>query len=443
MNFSRVKSRGHARAIKHQTRTDSDCAHLVLLNLHASQPALGCHGIQLMAIAGAPVSEDDSALLQVQSLGAPRRCSKRTRGLLLSVVAMAGFSPDALLVRLMSRARTAPAGETDLAAACVISAWKALILGCLNLLAARFDRSQLWPGLSAGGKHVMLASFFQALQQMGFTLAYVLTDPATALLLTSLNPLWAALLGWHVLSDALPCRTLVALAGAVIAILVVFLPPLLTPADAQLSSSDLKADATGGYTWESLAGDATAALTGLSLASYIIVVRHAADACPNASMGGAAGFGALLASIVSFAVAGAAGGGLVDGLSLPFAGFALLDATGLALGYVMLSFAPRLVTGAEVALTLQIQVLLAPVLVFIGVGVAPSRWTVVGGCLLLAVLGTHEVIATRQWMRENEREADGGGGTSSCSGALGAVASPTTSPVAVHVQGAEAQGRAA
>ena len=329
----------------------------------------------------------------------PARCTRRCRGFVLSLIAMASFSPDALLVRLMHNHRTPAPHESELSAACVISAWKNLLLGCLNLIAARVDGSSsaLCPGDGRGKKMIAAASTFQAVQQMGFTLAYVFTDPATALLLISLNPLWAALLGWRLLHDALPCRTVVALSGAALAVLVVFLPPLLLPS--RHDTAGRLAAPSDGYSPEAFAGDVVAFLTGLSLAGYLIVVRHAATACPRASMGGAAGFGALLASAISFVVAAASGGALVEGLTIEFAGLALADALGLALGYVMLSHAPRLVTGAEVALALQLQVVLSPLLVYLGLGVAPSAWTIVGGCLLLTTLGVHELMAARHGRR--------------------------------------------
>ena len=48
----------------------------------------------------------------------------------------------------------------------------------------------------------------------GFTLALALTVAARALLLTSLNPLWTALIGWLVLKDRLPRRTIAAVGVA-------------------------------------------------------------------------------------------------------------------------------------------------------------------------------------------------------------------------------------
>lgn len=309
------------------------------------------------------------------------------------------FSPDALLTRVALAHRNVTRQpqqqevtlqpqieEGILGAPCVIAAWKCLALGLFNLLgAACFDRgcSGMVSGLRSGARHVLLASSCQCVQQLGFTLCYVLTDPATALLLISLNPLWAALLGWRALNDELPTRTVVCLGLALGAVVFVVAPPLLG-ADGLATT---EAGGTG-----SAAGDAIAAVTGLSLAAYIIVVRHAAAACPGASMSASAGLGSLAASAVAFCLATAQGAPLVGGLDPYFALVAVADALIVALGYVAMSIAPCLVTGAEVAMTMLLQVLLAPLLVFICLGEAPSHWTLVGGSLLLIVLLAHEAI---------------------------------------------------
>ena len=83
---------------------------------------------------------------------------------------------------------------------------------------------------------------------------------------------------------------------------------------------------------------------------------------------------------------------IVAGLDAEFALIAVSDAFIIAMGYVAMSIAPRLLTGAEVAMTMLLQVLLAPLLVFICLGEAPSRWTLSGGSLLLVVLLAHEAV---------------------------------------------------
>ena len=50
-----------------------------------------------------------------------------------------------------------------------------------------------------------------------------------------------------------------------------------------------------------------------------------------------------------------------------------------------------------------LQVLIAPLLVYFGVGDKPSSWTVGGGALLLIVLAAHELIGMRR-ARASQRQ---------------------------------------
>ena len=61
----------------------------------------------------------------------------------------------------------------------------------------------------------------------GFTISLLKVDPAKALLLISLNPLWAALQGKLLLGDPLPRRTVVAQLLSLLSTVVVFMLDLL------------------------------------------------------------------------------------------------------------------------------------------------------------------------------------------------------------------------
>ena len=71
----------------------------------------------------------------------------------------------------------------------------------------------------------------------GFTISLLKVNTAKALLLISLNPLWAALMGKVLLNDPLPTRTILAQGLALCATILVFMPALPTifgPATATL-----------------------------------------------------------------------------------------------------------------------------------------------------------------------------------------------------------------
>jgi drug/metabolite transporter (DMT)-like permease len=347
--------------------------------------------------------ENSSVMCRANEKGPPedagsdrRQARQRARGLLFAFLAMLCFSPNALLTRHANTQRMPAEGESALGAPMVVAAWKSLAMGILNLVGAVCldgGVGKMLNGLRSGPRHVLMASSLQCLQQLGYTVAYVFTDPSTAMLLISLNPLWAGILGWIVLQDALPRRTIGCLAFACFSVLIVFLPQLHGGASegtkAIMKVED--ADPEQPLTTTMIVGDCVALLTGVSVASYITVVRHASNACGDASMGASAGIGALAASLVAFGAAATAGAPLVDGIN-PFTFSLLLGicAVFLAVGYVMLALAPRFITGAEVATVMLLQMLLTPMLVYWGMGEKPMQSTIVGGALLIVTLVVHE-----------------------------------------------------
>lgn len=67
------------------------------------------------------------------------------------------------------------------------------------------------------------------------------------------------------------------------------------------------------------------------------------------------------------------------------------------------SIAPRYITASETALCGLIEIVLGPLFVFLAYNVAPSKWTLIGGSLLLCVLAAHESIPLVYKSREMYR----------------------------------------
>ena len=64
---------------------------------------------------------------------------------------------------------------------------------------------------------------------------------------------------------------------------------------------------------------------------------------------------------------------------------------GIGSVFVAIGLAPRFITGAEVGLCILLEVVLGPLFVFLAYRDAvPSKWTLIGGSLLLLVLALHE-----------------------------------------------------
>ena len=92
-----------------------------------------------------------------------------------------------------------------------------------------------------------------------------------------------------------------------------------------------------------------------------------------------------------------------------FLSLAAADAIAVACFYVALLYAPRYITGGEVALITLLEVVLGPLFIYFRFGEIPSGWTVAGGALLLGTLAAHEACglhsAAAETMRSPMRRA--------------------------------------
>jgi drug/metabolite transporter (DMT)-like permease len=226
----------------------------------------------------------------------------RARGLVVAFLGVLAVSPDAMLLRSM---RALGASSADVAAAKYVG----IFLFMVGFGVAKGVRGAL---VSPG--HFAVAACCQMANQLCFTFSLLLTDAARALLLISLTPLWAALLGVVVLREPLPLRTRCALVCSVLAILVVFTPKLfpmlsattqpggaharvlhpVSPADAAAEPTPVAPTGLSSSYWM---GDVLAAGTGLAQAASLTVNRHAALHAPSADI--------MLATGVSSVCAGA------------------------------------------------------------------------------------------------------------------------------------------
>ena len=262
-------------------------------------------------------------------------------------------------------------------------------------------RAALLPHYSAGTTSYRpdrCADPSRTANQLCFTFSMILADPAKALLLISLTPLWAAVLGRLFLGDALPWRTVVALGLSMISVALVFVPRALE----YLHGSG---DAEHG----TLTGDVLAITAGFAQAVVLCVNRHAA-------LSGATRRGAptMLATGLSSALACAVAIGLPCDASertalgetpsfwactphvwasAAFLLYGALDAACVAGSYVAATLASRHITSPELALILLLEDVLGPLGVYLRFGVVPSAWTVGGGALLLFTLAAHEVAS--------------------------------------------------
>ena len=183
--------------------------------------------------------------------------SDRTRGFLIGGAAVFLITPDALLCRL--------AGANESVA--VVTFWRSAFICALCCVITSVGNRGVRRLLRLTRDHCRPLLFIGAISSvtsLGFPLSFLMTGSAEALLIISLNPLWAGVIGWWFLGDVLPLRTRLALAGATASIMLIFVPRVLG-VDGRTSREQQP---------NRLAGDALAFVTGLSLASAMNAMRY-------------------------------------------------------------------------------------------------------------------------------------------------------------------------
>ena len=176
----------------------------------------------------------------------------RPRGVFIALAGVLAVSPDAMLLRWM---RSLGASSPDVAVAKYIG----IIVIMLVLGLCRGTGNAL-----VSPAHFLFSAACQLCYQLSFTFCLLLTDAATALLLISLSPLWAALLGVVTMGEPLPRRTVIALGLSVCSVGLVFMPHLLLEVEAPDRGPS---GSRGLNTHGSLAGDLLALFTGLAQAT--------------------------------------------------------------------------------------------------------------------------------------------------------------------------------
>jgi drug/metabolite transporter (DMT)-like permease len=202
---------------------------------------------------------------------------ERAKGLAIALFGVLSISPDALLVRFLSTHGADP---------WVIVFWKLLfsipLTACWALVEAGGVK-KLMNTITSGSRFYCMVVPVQSMIDIGFTLSFVYTSAAVALLLINLNPLWGAILGTFVLNDVMPIRTYIALALALVCIMIMFVPEMVIEVESNATSS--------------LSGNVISLFTGFLCAVYLSIVRKAGQR--DISVVGGTPFGAAISVILS------------------------------------------------------------------------------------------------------------------------------------------------
>ena len=210
-----------------------------------------------------------------------------------------------------------------------------------------------WPGVMVA---LALGGAFIA-----FIFSMLLTTVAQAVFILSASPFFAALLGLVFLRERVAVLTWISMTVALVGIGVMMSQDLLS----------------SGVSRSALAGSLVALAACLGYAAAIVALRagRQVDMMPATCLAGvfAGGVCFLLASDLA-----------IGGRDLAFA--LLLGSAQIGLQYLLITLSSRHVPAAQITLVMLIEVVLAPLWVWLGVGEAPSSATLLGGAIVLAAV---------------------------------------------------------
>jgi len=300
--------------------------------------------------------------------------------MMIAIAGIVSVTPDAVLVRWASHlgaGRLAIVFFKMLSAFSFTIAWVMISEGRTMATPKRLALR-----CRGGVRYMVGAMVVQALVSIHYPVALLLTYAANVVLLSSLQPVWSALLGWFFLHDPLPVRTLIALVGSVVAVLLMFAPRIVSSQDQHGSSSnDL--------------GMVIAIGLGLGMSAYVLLARTASLKSPDVPLTLASALGALLGALIVAVFTAFTDGSLARGVSPMF--FLVMAIDGVCSGSIFIAFsiAPRYIPGVQIGLLSLLEVILGPIWVLIIYNERPPLFTLIGGTVLVLTVTGHEYAGLR------------------------------------------------
>lgn len=193
------------------------------------------------------------------------------------------------------------------------------------------------------------------------------TTVANAVFLFAASPFLAAILGWILLGERVRPATWVAIAVAGVGMFIMVREGLAIGA---------------------MMGNIAALLSALGFAAFTITLRwgRLEDMMPAVVLGG------VFSMVVALAVVG-------GGIAVPLHDAVIAMAMGalqLATGMALYTLGSRVIPAAELTLLSMVEVLLAPIWVWLFLGETASKGTFVGGAVLMAAVAGNALSGMRR-----------------------------------------------
>ncbi len=260
--------------------------------------------------------------------------------------------------------------------------WRSLVAGCFVLIWLIAVHGRRWyRSVLDLGRVGLLSGFFWSVMFTCFMLALTLTTVAKTMVVLAVAPLLTALLSWLILDLRIAWRTWLAIFVAGIGIV-------------WMVSDALGGDAAYPH---SLWGMLVAAGVPLASACNLVLMKKTQA---RIDLQPAVLVGAIISTLVMLPLAlpGQASGHDIAWL-------AFLGVFQLGLPCTLLVVAARHLSPQETALLVLLEVIFAPVWVWIGAGEEPASATLWGGALVLSALIGNELATMHQHARRNRASA--------------------------------------
>ena len=230
-----------------------------------------------------------------------------------------------------------------------------------------------WHTLREAGVPGLVSGAMWALMFTIFIVALTLTTTANVLVMSSLGPLFTALLAFFFLREPIPVRSWLAIVAASVGMAAMF--------GAGFEAGEPR----------HLAGMALALTIPIAGAVNLVVLRKSAahlDLMPAVMLG------ALISAVVTLPFALPLQATWRDVLVL-----ATLGIFQLGVPCMLLVFISRTLTAPEIALLALLEVVLGPLWAWLGAGEVPGYATILGGLIVVAALAGNELAALMQRRR--------------------------------------------
>ena len=285
--------------------------------------------------------------------------SEHFKGLLLTFSAVLILSPDALLVRLIG---------CDV---WTLLFWRCLLTGGMQtLFLATHYRSRIITAFRSIGRTGLYSTATVTIGSLLFVNSLKHTAAANTLVILAATPLFASLLSWFFLREAIARRTLVAIIICFSGILAIF---------------------SGSLQSGLLLGDLLALGATLMWGLNLVILRRgkAINMIPANVLGNLLVVPlALLAGASPLAVTALDAGYLL-----------LLGGLVLPVSFALITLGPRYLSAPEVSLILLTETVFGPLWVWLALNEVPHATTLIAGLLIVVTLAIHTLLSIHAQQR--------------------------------------------